>query len=117
MRTAKEAAILALVDQALLREGKSRSRGDWGWVAEALGDTDVVIARVPRNGTCRRCSRIGTSQGMPDLVWWQGEWQDFDQCGSCGSIGGVNAPYRVVSNPTVETLTAAVRELSGKKPA
>jgi hypothetical protein len=108
-----EAAILALVDQALSCEGKRRSN-DWGWVAEVLGDTDVVIARVPRNGNCRRCSAIGTQQGMPKIIRWQGDWQEFDQCGTCGSIGGVNAPYRVVENPTVQTLVAAIRELAGR---
>ena len=48
------------------------------------------------------------------LVRHQGGWQDFDQCGSCGSIGGVNAPYRVVEDVTVEKLVTAVRELAGR---
>ena len=111
---ATEAAILALVDDAMRCVGKSRSRGDWGWVVEVLGGGDVLIANVPRNGACRRCSATGTRQGMPNLVRHQGDWADFGQCGTCGSIGGVNAPYRVVTNPTVETLVAAVRELAGR---
>ena len=37
--------LLALVDQALLSESKSRSRGDWGWVAQVLDENTVLIAR------------------------------------------------------------------------
>ena len=110
---ANQAAILELVDQALMREGKRRSYGGWGWMVEVLGGGDVLIASVPRNGACRRCSATGTQQGMPRLTWDQGSWNDFTQCGTCGSIGGVNAPYRVVTNPTVEKLVEAIRELSG----
>ena len=111
---ANQAAILELVDDALRCVGKSRSRGGWGWVAEILGGGDVLIANVPRNGACRRCSATGTQQGMPRLTWDQGSWNDFTQCGTCGSVGGVNAPYRVITNPTVEKLVAAVRELAGR---
>ena len=109
-----EAAILKRVDEALSRDGKHLSNGGWGWMAQWLGGDDVVIANVPRGGNCRRCDAIGTQQGMPNLVRHQGGWQDFDQCGSCGSIGGVNAPYRVVEDVTVEKLVTAVRELAGR---
>jgi hypothetical protein len=109
---AGEAAILKLVDQALISAGKRRSGGDWGWVATVLGGADVALARVPRDGACRRCSRVGTGQSMPKFVWWHGSWEDFDQCGSCGAIGNVGAPYRIIEAPTLEKLVAAVRELA-----
>jgi hypothetical protein len=109
--------LLAVVSRGLACEGKNLSRGDWdwGWKAEVLDANTVLIARVPRGGCCRRCDRIGTRQAMPRLIWDQGCWNDFEQCGTCGSIGGINAPYRVVENPTEENIAAAVRELAGKK--
>jgi len=107
--------MLQVVRQGLAREGKQLSRTDVGWCAEVLDEETVLIARVPRSGGCRRCNRIGTTHGMPRLHWFDGDWQDFEQCGTCGSIGGINAPYRVVENPTEENIAAAVRELAGKK--
>ena len=114
---AKDAAVLRRVDDALRMRGARLSNGGSGWVAKSLGGGDVVIARVPSGGTCRRCNRTGTQQGMPHLVWDQGEWQDYGQCGSCGSIGGVDAPYRVVEDATTEKIAEAIRDLSGKKSA
>lgn len=114
---AKDAAVLQRVDNELRMQGARLSSGDSGWMAESLGGGDVIIARVPRGGTCRRCNRTGTQQGMPNLVWDRGEWQDNSQCGSCGSIGGVDAPYRVVEDATPEKIAEAIRDLAGKRTA